>query len=247
MNEPIKVNINENQEPVISGRELHEKLEIGTQYSKWFERMADYGFSENIDFTPISQKRLTAQGNYTEYTDHILKLDMAKEISMIQRNEKGKQMRKYFIEIEKEFNTPEKIMACALRIADKEISNLQLENKIQQQQIQELQPKASYYDVILNTPDLISVTQIAKDYGMSARTLNQVLHTVGIQFNQGGVWLLYQKYAMYGYTSSKTSDYQRPDGTIGSTIHTYWTQKGRMFLYDMLKNQNILPLIERGD
>ena len=83
MNEPIKVNINENQEPVISGRELHEKLEIGTQYSKWFERMADYGFSENIDFTPISQKRLTAQGNYTEYTDHILKLDMAKEISMI--------------------------------------------------------------------------------------------------------------------------------------------------------------------
>ena len=172
---------------------------------------------------------------------------MAKEISMIQRNEKGKQMRKYFIEIEKEFNTPEKIMARALRIADKEISNLQLENKIQQQQIQELQPKASYYDVILNTPDLISVTQIAKDYGMSARTLNQVLHTFGIQFNQGGVWLLYQKYAMYGYTSSKTSDYQRPDGTIGSTIHTYWTQKGRMFLYDMLKNQNILPLIERGD
>ena len=244
MNELIKVDINENQEPVISGRELHEKLEIETPFRIWFPRMCEYGFSENIDYTPYI---FVHPKNNQETIDHILKLDMAKEISMIQRNEKGKQMRKYFIEIEKEFNTPEKIMARALRIADKEISNLQLENKIQQQQIQELQPKASYYDVILNTPDLISVTQIAKDYGMSARTLNQVLHTFGIQFNQGGVWLLYQKYAMYGYTSSKTSDYQRPDGTIGSTIHTYWTQKGRMFLYDMLKNQNILPLIERGD
>ena len=137
MDELIKVNINENQEPVISGRELHKALEVTERYSSWFERMTQYGFTENYDFTSVKSFTLVNNGANRELEDHILKLDMAKEISMIQRNEKGKQMRKYFIEIEKEFNTPEKIMARALRIADKEISNLQLENKIQQQQIQE--------------------------------------------------------------------------------------------------------------
>ncbi|WP_270346497.1 antA/AntB antirepressor family protein, partial [Lactococcus petauri] len=89
MNQLINITQNENNESVVSGRELHDFLEVGTQYTKWFERMVEYGFAENIDFVAISQKRRTAQGNQTEYTDHALKLDMAKEISMIQRTAKG--------------------------------------------------------------------------------------------------------------------------------------------------------------
>lgn len=100
MNELIKVTQNENGEQLVSGRELHEFLEIKTQYSKWFDRMCEYGFTENVDYVPISQKRLTAQGNETTYTDHAINISMAKELSMIQRTEKGKQARLYFIECE---------------------------------------------------------------------------------------------------------------------------------------------------
>ena len=96
MNELIKVNINENQEPVISGRELHKALEVTERYSSWFDRMTQYGFTENYDFSGC--KFFNALANQ-ELVDHILKLDMAKEISMIQRNEKGKQIRKYFAPI----------------------------------------------------------------------------------------------------------------------------------------------------
>ena len=98
MNELIKVDINENQEPVISGRELHEKLEKDTPFRIWFPRMCEYGFSENIDYTPYI---FVHPKNNQETIDYILKLDMAKEICMIQRNEKGKQIRKYLIEVEK--------------------------------------------------------------------------------------------------------------------------------------------------
>ncbi|HES0147787.1 TPA: antA/AntB antirepressor family protein, partial [Streptococcus pyogenes] len=125
MNNLITVTLNENQEPIVSGRDLHQALEIKTQYTKWLERMSDYGFEENEDYVAISQKRLTAQGNQTEYTDHVLKLDMAKEIAMLQRNEKSKQVRKYFIQIEKDFNSPEKIMARALLMADKKVHKLE--------------------------------------------------------------------------------------------------------------------------
>lgn len=103
MKELIKVITNENNEQLVSGRELHEFLGVGTQYTKWIDRMVEYGFVETIDFLTISQKRLTAQGNTTTYIDHAMKLDMAKEISMIQRTEKGKQARQYFIQVEKEY------------------------------------------------------------------------------------------------------------------------------------------------
>ncbi|MGK0466472.1 ORF6C domain-containing protein [Clostridium sp.] len=94
---------NDEGQKLVNARELHDFLEIGTQYTKWFERMIEYGFAENNDFMAISQKRLTAQGNETEYIDHVIKLDMAKEISMIQRNEKGKEARKYFIQVENNY------------------------------------------------------------------------------------------------------------------------------------------------
>lgn len=116
---------------------------------------------------------------------------------------------------------------------------------VQHQQITEMQPKVSYYDLILQCPDLMSTTTIAKDYGYSAKHLNAYLHEHGIQFKQGGIWLLYQKYAEQGYTSTKTHNYAGEDGTQHAKPHTYWTQKGRLFLYDFLKARGILPLIER--
>ena len=117
---------------------------------------------------------------------------------------------------------------------------------IQQQQILELKPKASYYDVVLNCKDLLSTTEIAKDYGKSARWLNELLHELKVQFKQGNkIWLLYQKYANKGYTSTKTQTYNGSDGEVHTKVHTYWTQKGRLFIYELLKSKDILPLIEQ--
>lgn len=246
MNEIIKIDINENQEPVVSGRELHEKLEVKDHYTDWFKRMCEYGFNEGVDFVSLSGNSEKPQGG-RPLTNHLLKLDMAKEIAMIQRTDKGKQVRQYFLEIEKEYNSPEKIMARALRIAEKELNTLKLELNVKDQQIAEMQPKASYYDMILQCKDLISVTEIAKDYGMSAKTFNKRLHELGIQYKQSGIWFLYAKYQSRGYTKTKTQNYSKPDGTQGAKTHMYWTQIGRLFLYDLLKHNNILPMIERED
>lgn len=116
---------------------------------------------------------------------------------------------------------------------------------LKNQQIAELQPKASYYDVVLNCKDLVSITTIAKDYGWSAKTMNAYLHEKGVQFKQGAIWFLYQKYAECGYTSTKTHTYLGDDGETHSRVHTYWTQSGRLFIYDLLKHHGIFPLIER--
>lgn len=124
---------------------------------------------------------------------------------------------------------------------------LEVENKVKDQQIAELKPKASYYDLILQCPSLLSVTEIAKDYGLSAKALNKMLHDLGVQFNQSGVWFLYSKYQSYGYTQTKTQNYNRPDGSQGARTHMYWTQKGRLFLYDLLKRRGVLPMIERTE
>ncbi|WP_455023170.1 phage antirepressor KilAC domain-containing protein, partial [Oribacterium sinus] len=239
---------NEVGEPTVLGRELHEFLGVTTRYNDWFPRMVEYGFTEGKDFNLLKNEQVRFEGNREvtrELIDHLLTIDMAKEICMIQRTEVGKQARQYFIQVEKDYNSPEKIMARALRIAEKELSTLKLENKVQAQQIAELQPKATYYDLILQCPSLLSVTEIAKDYGLSAKGLNKILHEQGVQFNQSGVWFLYSKYQDKGYTSTKTQNYNRPDGTQGSRVHTYWTQKGRIFLYGLLKEIGYLPLIER--
>lgn len=113
--------------------------------------------------------------------------------------------------------------------------------------IEEMKPKASYYDVILNCKGLLATSVIAKDYGWSAIRLNEYLHKKGIQFKQGKTWLLYQKYATEGYASTKTHEHLGNDGTNHANVHTYWTQKGRRFIYDLLKNDGIVPLIERDE
>lgn len=116
---------------------------------------------------------------------------------------------------------------------------------VQNQQITEMTPKACYYDVVLNCKDVISTTEIAKDYGWSAKKMNSYLHEKKIQFKRGKIWLLYQKYAEQGLTSTKTSVYNGRDGLSHSSIHTYWTQKGRLFIYELLKKDGILPIMER--
>jgi len=117
---------------------------------------------------------------------------------------------------------------------------------IQRQQIAEMKPKASYYDVILNCKDAVAITTIAKDYGKSGQWLNEYLHSLGVQFKQGNIWLLYQKYAQNGYTCTKTHNYLGSDGEYHAKVHTYWTQKGRLFIYELLKSHGYLPLIEQG-
>lgn len=125
--------------------------------------------------------------------------------------------------------------------------HLETMNAVQAQQIEELQPKASYYDVVLNCKDLLSISKIAKDYGWSAIKMNSYLHERGVQFKQGDIWLLYQRYADKGYTNTKTHPYIGSDGETHTRVHTHWTQKGRLFIYDLLKKDGVLPLIEREE
>lgn len=143
-------------------------------------------------------------------------------------------------------NNPDMAIAALQKLKEERQLRLQAQEEVAQknQIIQELQPKASYYDLVLQNKSLVAISVIAKDYGMSAKKMNKILHELKIQFKQGNTWLLYQKYAGKGYTQSKThtidADY--------SKMHTYWTQKGRLFLYDLLKNKKgILPLIEQKD
>ena len=123
---------------------------------------------------------------------------------------------------------------------------LEEENAVQKQQLVEMKQKASYYDLVLNSQDLVSITEIAKDYGWSAQKMNEYLHIQGIQFKQGGrIWILYHKYAEMGLTSTKTHTYPDNNGTIHTKVHIYWTQKGWLFIYDLLKKKGILPMIEQ--
>ena len=122
---------------------------------------------------------------------------------------------------------------------------LQLEGKMKDQVIKELKPKADYTDMILKNKGLVTITQIAKDYGMSGKEMNKILHERGIQYKQSGQWLLYKQHQGKGYTHSETIDITRSDGMTDVKMTTKWTQKGRLFLYDLLKVNNILPDIEK--
>ena len=120
-------------------------------------------------------------------------------------------------------------------------------NHILEQQVYELAPKANYYDLVLNCKDVVSVSEIAKDYGKTAQWLNDFLRKADVQYQMQGqkTWLLKSQYATEGYTQSKTHTYLGSDGENHTKMHTYWTQKGRLFIYHLLKAKGILPLIER--
>lgn len=118
---------------------------------------------------------------------------------------------------------------------------------IAEQRVNELTPKASYYDLVLKNESLVTITQIAKDYGMSGREMNAKLHDLKVQYKQGSTWLLYSKYQKTGWTHSDTIVVDRTDGTKKAVMQTKWTQKGRLGLYELLKSNGVLPLIERDD
>lgn len=122
---------------------------------------------------------------------------------------------------------------------------LQFECNKQKQIIGELKPKADYTDIILQSKSLVTVTQIAKDYGMSGTAMNEMLHRYGVQYKQSGQWLLYSKYHNNGFTHSETVTITHSDGRTGTVMNTKWTQKGRLFIYNLLKSYGILPVIER--
>lgn len=119
---------------------------------------------------------------------------------------------------------------------------------VQNQQIAEMKPKVSYYDIVLQCKDVLLISVIVKDYGWSANKMNKYLHNKGVQFKQGNkIWLLYQKYADKEYTSTKTHDYYDSHNNQHTAVHTYWTQQGRLFIYSLMKSDGNLPLIEQGD
>lgn len=197
MKDLIKIDINENQEPIVNGRELHEALEIKTPYTQWFERMKEYGFVENIDYCTVSQKCEIANGGFQEKINHAIKLDMAKEIAMIQRNEQGKKIRQYFIQVEKDFNSPEKIMARALKIADGKINILTLENKEQKQLIEAQKPKVLFANSVETSKTSVLIGELAKIIKQNGYDIGQ---------NRLFDWLRNNNYLI----SRKGTDYNMP-------------------------------------
>lgn len=247
MDELIRINY-DSERPTVNGRDLHDALQIKTAYKDWFPRMCEYGFFEGTDFCSF----LSESSGGRPAVNHQLTIDMAKQLCMIQRTEIGRKFRQYFIQVEEAWNSPEAVMARALQFANQQLALLKHQNMeltdtiaVQNQQILEMKPKVSYYDVVLNCKDLISTSAIAKDYGKSAIWMNRYLHEKGVQFKQGDIWLLYQKYAQKGYTSTKTHSYPGTDGETHTKVHTYWTQQGRLFIYELMKSDGMMPLIEQ--
>jgi len=247
MDELIRINY-DSERPTVNGRDLHDALQVKTAYKDWFPRMCEYGFTEGTDFCSF----LSESSGGRPAVNHQLSIDMAKQLCMIQRTDIGRKFRQYFIQVEEAWNSPEAVMARALQFANHQLALLKHQNMdltetvaVQNQQILEMQPKVSYYDVVLNCKDLISTSAIAKDYGKSAIWMNRYLHEKGVQFKQSDIWLLYQKYAQKGYTSTKTHSYSGSDGEPHTKVHTYWTQKGRLFIYELMTSDGIKPLIEQ--
>lgn len=171
MNDLIKVDYNK-EEPTVSARELHQFLEIGTKYADWFNRMKEYGFTEGTDFLLVAQKRETnnPKNSFTEYMDHQLTIPMAKELCMIQRTEKGKMARQYFLSIEKAWNTPEMVMSRALKMADSKIQYLQIENSRLIVANSNMQPKAEYFDELVDRNLLTNFRDTAKELCVQQKT-----------------------------------------------------------------------------
>ena len=249
----------ENENPTVLGRDLHEKLGIKEQYTDWMNRMIAYGFAENVDYITFSAKSENVENrafgdttNIKPKINHQLTLEMAKHIAMVQRSKIGMAIRKYFIECEEKLKASYQI-ADPIKRAEKWIEE-QKEKKVlaeqvaeKEKQLKETEPKVEYHDKILQSDEALSITIIAKDYGLSGTRLNKMLKELKIQFkpNKKGPWLLYAEYANKGYTTSQTYAHEHKDGSPASKVHTYWTQKGRAFLYEKLKAINVFPLCER--
>jgi P1-antirepressor homolog len=239
MNELINVSLNDNQEPVVSGRQLHEVLEVKTEYKKWFSRMTEYGFNENEDFLKVTQKCLTSSTGQNT-TDHVIKLDMAKEIAMIQRTERGKQVRQYFIQVEKDFNSPEKIMARALLMADQKVHKLEA-------QIEADRPKVLFADAVSASKSSCLIGELAKilkqngiDIGQNKlfqwlRAHGYLISRRGESWNQPT-----QKSMQLGLFELKKTNINHPDGHTTVSTTTKVTGKGQQYFINKFLNQEYL-------
>lgn len=150
--------------------------------------------------------------------------------------------------LEEALTSPDFLIKLATQLKDERDKRIAVEAKSQAQEqiIKELKPKADYTDRILKNSGLVTITQIAKDYGMSGQGMNALLNRLCVQYKTAsGQWLLYSKYQAKGYTHSKTIDILRTDGTTDIKMETKWTQKGRLFLYEKLKKHGYLPMIEK--
>ncbi|MEG3265775.1 phage antirepressor KilAC domain-containing protein [Streptococcus suis] len=225
MNEIINVSVNDNQEPVVSGRQLHEALGVNSRYTTWFERMTEYGFVEGQDFLPNLGKSTGGR----QAVDHVIKLDMAKEIAMIQRTDRGKQVRQYFIQVEKDFNSPEKIMARALLLADKKVHQLEA-------QIEADKPKVLFADAVSASHSSILVGDLAKlisqnGFKIGANRLFAWLRENGYLIKRkGSDWNMpTQKSMELGLFEIKETTITHADGHISISKTVKVTGKGQQY------------------
>ena len=232
MNELINIKTNETGEPSVSGRELHEFLGVETPYRKWIPRMIEYGFTEGKDFNTDKNVRVGEEGNREvarELTDHLLTIDMAKEIAMIQRTDRGKQARQYFIQVEKDYNSPEKIMARALRIAEKELSTLKLD-------VERMKPKEIFADSVASSHTSILIGELAKilkanGHETGQKRLFETLRQDGFLIKRKGsdFNMPTQKSMELGLMEIKETTINNADGSIRLNKTTKVTGKGQIY------------------
>lgn len=173
MNELVKVNFDTQ---TVSARELHEQLHIGTRFNDWFPRMCEYGFEEGKEY--YSKMSKTSESGGRPSVDYDISVDMAKQICMIQRTPEGKAVRQYLIDLEKAWNTPEQVMARALKLADKTIDSLKT-------QVIEMKPKADYFDALVDKKLNTNIRDTAKELGIGERAFVSFLISNGYVFRQG--------------------------------------------------------------
>ncbi len=226
----------ENGEIAVSGRELHGALEVKTPYKKWFERMSEYGFEENVDYSTVGQNCPIANGGFQFVTDHALTLDTAKEIAMIQRSDKGKQARQYFIQVEKAWNSPEMIMQRALKIANNTNKQLQL-------QIERDKPKVLFADSVAGSTSSILVGELAKLLKQNGVDIGQNRLFEWLRDNG---YLIKQKGENYNLPTQRSADLEimdikkrtinNPDGSSQITRTTKITGKGQQYFINKFLN-----------
>lgn len=244
-NELIKVTV-KNDQQLVSARDLYKGLGIKRRFSAWWEQNGKE-FEEDIGFQPVLISTPRENRGNIELQDYALTIDMAKQLCLLSRTKKGKEYREYLIEIEKKWNDPQNVVQRAMDILHSENLQLKLENKSLNRQLEESNKKASYLDVILGTTDAMVTTQIAMDYGYTAVKFNKLLHALGIQHKVNGQWILYKAYMGKKYTTTKLNTYTDKHGKDHAKPLTAWTQKGRRLIYDVLRENDVLPLIERED
>jgi anti-repressor protein len=237
MNELITTAHNEQGEIVLSGRELHEFLEVKDNYTDWFKRMTSYGFDENVDFIGFSEKSDKLGGRPKH--DHHIKLDMAKEIAMIQRTEKGKQARQYFLHLEKMWNSPEMVMKRALEYADRQMKKLE-------EQIQSDKPKVIFADAVSASKTSILIGDLAKllkqnGYDTGQKRLFEELREKGYLIKRKGADYNSptQRSMELGLFEIKETAVTHSDGHVNVSKTTKVTGKGQQYLINKFLDKAI--------